>query len=356
MLKIKKILDQLTNHQHYSDIHICEDRPIVVRWADWNLTKLDYLLDRDEIFWFTNSINSPDQIDNLLNWNEIDTSYNYGWSRYRINIYYDMNGINMALRRIPEKIPDLEDIWLPKHIEQNLKKTKWLILVTWPTGSWKSTTVASLVNYINQNMKKHIICLEDPIEFVYKESKCLINQRSVWKNTKSWLNWIKHALRQDPDVIMIWEMRDAETIQAALTLVETWHLVISTLHTSSAPQTISRIINALPTEKQNTIANQLSLSLELTISQVLLEKKDWTWKIAAREIMLVDTAISNLIRENKIAQIFSVLEISRSKWMITIDDSLAQLVAQDNITLESAIPHIRTKRNFKDLLEFYKNK
>lgn len=355
MLKIKKILDQIVD-QNYSDIHICEDKQIVVRWADWNLVKLDFILDRDEIFWFTNSINSIDQIDNLLNGNEIDTSYNYKWSRYRINIYYDMNGINMALRRIPEKIPDMEEIWLPVHISKVLKKDKWLILVTWPTWSWKSTTVASLVNHINHTMPKHIICLEDPIEFVYKEDKCLINQRSVWKNTQSWLNWIKYSLRQDPDVIMIWEMRDSETIQAALTLVETWHLVISTLHTSSAPQTISRIINALPVEKQNSIANQLSLSIEMIISQRLLENAEWDWKVAAREIMLADSAISNLIRENKIAQIFSILEISRSKWMMTIDDSMAQLVANRRVKLDVVMPYIRNKNTFRDLLEFYKNK
>ena len=351
----EQLLD-LIAEKKYSDIHICEDKPVAVRDNAWNIQRLDFILDRDEIFGFANKINNPDQIDALLQWEEIDNAYSHKWNRYRINIYYDMNGINMALRRIPQQVPSMEEIQLPEHIKPILHKNKGLILVTWPTGSWKSTTVASLIEYINQNLPKHIITLEDPIEFVFEEKKALINQRNVGKNTLSWTRWIKYALRQDPDVIMVGEMRDLETIQSVLTLVETWHLVISTLHTVNAPQTISRIIDAFPPEKANMIATQLSLSLEMIISQRLIETADWNWRVAAREIMLQDSAISNLIREKKIPQIFSVMETSLQKWMITMDHSLAQLVADRKITLQTALPYVRNKQTFKQLVQFYLNK
>ena len=351
-MTIKELFD-IIEEKKYSDIHICEDKNVAVRDNSWKIKRLDVILDRDEIFGFANTINSPDQIDALLQWEEIDNAYNYRSSRYRINIYFDMHGINMALRRIPQNIPTMEEILLPEHIKEVLHKDKGLILVTWPTGSWKSTTVASLIDYINENMEKHIITLEDPIEYIFQEKKALINQRNVGSNTLSWTRWIKYALRQDPDVIMVWEMRDLETIQAALTLVETWHLVISTLHTVNAPQTISRIIDAFPANKQNMISTQLSLTLEMIISQRLIEKKDWNWRIAAREIMLSNPAISNLIRENKIAQIFSVLETSMNKWMVSMDHSLAKLVAEWKVDLKTIIPYIRNKATFKDLVNVY---
>jgi len=355
MVQFKEVINYVWE-KWYSDIHICEDKKVAVRSASWDIIRLDFILDRDEIFWFANQINSPDQIDLLLQWEEIDNAYSFEWNRYRINIYFDVNWINMALRRIPKIVPSMDEILLPENIKSILKKDKWLILVTGPTGSWKSTTVASLVDYINQNMAKHIISLEDPIEFIFKEKKSLINQRSVWKNTLSWKNWIKYALRQDPDVIVVWEMRDLETIQSALTLVETWHLVISTLHTVNAPQTISRIIDAFPSNRTNMIATQLSLTLEMIISQRLIENINWDWRVAAREIMLQDSGISNLIRERKIAQIFGIMDISLSKWMLTMDHSLAKLVAEKKISLEVAVPHIRNKQNFKDLVRFYMSK
>jgi len=354
-MTIIELLD-IISKKNYSDIHICEDKQVAVRAVNGEIERLNLVLDRDEIFGFANTINTPDQIDALLQWEEIDNSYTYKDSRYRINIYFDMNGINMALRKVPKKVPTMEEILLPDHIKEYLHKDRGLILVTWPTGSGKSTTVASLINYINENMAKHIITLEDPIEFVFEEKKSLINQRNVWSNTLSWKRWIKYALRQDPDVIMVWEMRDLETIESALTLVETGHLVISTLHTSSAPWTISRIIDAFPANKQNMVATQLSLSLEMIISQRLIETIDGNGRIAAREILLSNPAISNLIRENKIAQIFSVLETSMSKWMISMDHSLAKLVAENKISLKTIIPYIRNKSTFKDLINIYKNK
>jgi len=355
MIFFENVLDFITE-KWYSDIHICEDKQVAVRWSDWWIKRTDFILDRDEIFWFANKINSPEQIDSLLNWQEIDNVYAYKWNRYRINIYFDMNGVNMALRRVPQEVPNFEDIDLPEDIKEKLSANKWMILVTWPTGSWKSTTVAAIINYINQTFKKHIITLEDPIEFVFNEEKSLINQRDVWKNTLSWQNWIKYALRQDPDVIVIGEMRDLETIQSVLTLVETWHLVISTLHTSNAPWTISRIINAFPANKTNMIATQLSLSLEMIISQRLIPDLNWNWRVATREILLSNPAISNLIREKKIPQIFGIMDISIGKWMITMDHSLAKLIAEKKISINNALPYIRNKSWFKDLVNIYLNK
>lgn len=339
-----------------SDLHIWEDQKVFIRNSIWEMEQIDFTYSREEIYGFTNDILPSDKIDALLNWYEIDTAYSFADARFRINIYNDKIWINIALRRIQANPPTLEEIDIPKYLEKNFLKDKWLILVTWATWSWKTTTLAAILRFISENKKCHIITLEDPIEYIINSDHSRIVQREVWKNTHSWNDWIKYALRQDPDVIMIWEMRDLESIASVLTLVETGHLVLATLHTSDAMHSLTRIIDAFPPHQQAQIATQLSLSLELVISQKLLPQKQGTWLVAAREIMINNSAIANLTREKKFPNIYSVMETQLWSWMVTMDHSLARLVAMEKIENEIAITKVKNAENFPSLIEFYKSR
>lgn len=339
-----------------SDVHIWEDQPVFIRDNVGDIVQNWQTFNRDEIYWFANDILSPEKIDDLLTWNEIDAAYTYKDARFRINFYYDKHWINVSLRRINANPPSLEKIDIPDHLKPIFLKEKWLILVTWPTWSWKSTTLASILNFISENRKCHIITLEDPIEYILESNNSRITQREVWKNTPSWLNWIKYSLRQDPDVIMIWEMRDLESISSVLTLVETWHLVMATLHTSDALHSLTRIIDAFPPHQQPQVAVQLSMSLELVISQRLLPRKDKSWVVAAREIMINNPAIANLTRERKFPNIYWVIETQLANWMITMDHSIAKLVAEWKIDIELAMTKIKNHDTFPQIIEYYKKK
>lgn len=339
-----------------SDLHIWEDQKVFIRNSVWEMEQIEYIYTRDEIYWFTNDILPADKIDLLLNWHEIDTAYSFEDARFRINIYYDKIGINVALRRIQANPPSLEDIDIPSYLAPIFLKDKGLILVTWATWSWKTTTLAAILRHISENKKCHIITLEDPIEYIINSENSRIVQREVWKNTHSWLDWIKYALRQDPDVIMIWEMRDLESISSVLTLVETWHLVLATLHTSDAMHSLTRIIDSFPPHQQSQIATQLSLSLELVISQKLLPRKEWNWLVAAREIMINNSAIANLTRERKFPNIYSVMETQLWSWMVTMDHSIARLVALGKVDPNFAATKIKSPENFENLVQFYKTR
>lgn len=349
---INNILDILLEGNS-SDMHIWTEE-IFLRNKIWELEKLEQSLDTENILWFAKHILSSEKFNLLSEWNEVDFGYEYKSNRFRLNFYYDHNWINIAIRKLATKIPELKQLWLPDYLKPYYLKQKWLILVTGPTGSGKSTTLASIVKYINDNKKCHIITLEDPIEYVIKSNKSMIHQREVWNNTKSRMDWIKYALRQDPDVIVVWEMRDLETIEAVLTLVETWHLVISTLHTIDAVQTITRIINSFNEQDESKIAIQLSMALELVISQRLLPLKDWKWKYCSREILINNSAIANLIRLNKIPNIYGIIETQRKIWMTTMDQNLAKVVAKWIISQDDALTVIKNKENFLQMINFYK--
>jgi twitching motility protein PilT len=229
---------------------------------------------------------------------ELDFSIELKWfSRFRVNIFLSKNGIWAVFRVIKSELPSFEELWLPNTVIDFTKKQNWLILVTWSVGSWKSTTSTVLLDSINTNTSKHIITVEDPIEFVYKNKKSLIEQREVWVNTLSFDNWLKYALRQASDVIMIGEMRDLETFRLALRAAETWNLVIATLHTSWAARTISRIIDMFPWDEKDQIRAQLSDSLIWVIWQDLIKSKDWKGRVLASELLVNNTSISNMIRK-----------------------------------------------------------
>ena len=256
-------------------------------------------------------------------------------ANFRVNAFRMNNGIAAVFRVIPDKTPTLDELGLPPVFKQLLELPNGLILVTGPTGSGKSTTLAAMVDYINERQLCHIITIEDPIEFTHQSKKSLINQRQVHRDTHDFAAALRSALREDPDVILLGEMRDLETIRLALTAAETGHLVMATLHTSSAPRTINRIVDVFPAGEKNMIRNMLSESLQAVICQTLL-KNTTDGRIAALEIMLGSTAIRNLIREDKIAQMYTTIQTSSELGMLTLDQYLQMLAAKQLITQDTA--------------------
>ncbi len=256
--------------------------------------------------------------------------------RFRVNAFNTLNGISAAFRVIPTEIDTIDDLGLPPILKELANLHKGLVLVTGPTGSGKSTTLAAMIDYINTNMQKHIITVEDPVEFVHKSSKSLVNQRELGNHTISFARALKSALREDPDVILVGEMRDLETIQLALTAAETGHLVMGTLHTNSAAKTVDRIIDAFPASDKSLIMSMLSTSLEAVIAQMLLKTKDGKGRVAALEILLGTPAIRNLIRDGKIPQVESLMQVGSKIGMRTMRDSVYALYENGVINLEDA--------------------
>lgn len=344
-----------TTQEHYSDIHINTNNRIKIRDRSWEIITLENIV----VNW--NIIELPiidkDSIKSIILdiiWEiwyqyfeknmEYDSSYMIEWwDRYRVNCYIDTQWYSVALRRIPNKIPTLEELWLWEQIKTMCNKSKWLILVTGPTWSWKSTNLAAMIDYINKTQKKHIITIEDPVEFSFKSDKSLINQREVWSHTKWFEQAIRASLREDPNVIMVWEMRDPETIKAAITLAETGHLVFSTLHTNDSVQTIDRIVDIFPWSQQNQIRMQLAMNLVWVISQRLLTRSDEEWRIAAREILISNDAVRNLIITGKTHQLYSVLEVWHKQWMILMDKYLLALYKKSIISKETLMSYARDK-------------
>lgn len=257
---------------------------------------------------------------------ELDFSIELKWySRFRVNTFVQKNGFWMVLRPIKKDIPDFESLWLPEQIKKVLNYRNWLVLITWSVWSWKTTTLASLINNINKNQRKHIITVEDPIEFIYENKLSVIEQREVWAHTLNFDNWLKYALRQAPDVIMIWEMRDLETFRLALRRAETWSLVFATLHTSWAARTVARVIDMFQADEKDKIRQQLSESLLWVVWQQLLKNKEETGRVVATEVLFNNTSIANMIRKNLTHQIQNAIETWKDYGMITMKDSLDDL-------------------------------
>jgi twitching motility protein PilT len=271
--------------------------------------------------------------------NELDLSFGVkGLARFRANIYVQRGVVSGAFRQIPFKIQGFQDLGLPAVVSDLAIKPRGLVLVTGPTGSGKSTTLAAIIDKINRETRQHILTIEDPIEFLHPHKSCIVNQREVFSDTDSYKKALKYVLRQDPDVVMIGELRDLESIEAALTIAETGHLCFATLHTSSAVQTINRMIDVFPPHQQPQVRAQLSFVLEGIVSQQLLAKSSGVGRVLAVEIMMPNPAIRNLIREDKLHQIYSQMQIGQGKHgMITLNQSLADLYFKRQISLDDAI-------------------
>jgi twitching motility protein PilT len=269
--------------------------------------------------------------------NELDVSFGIqGLARFRCNVYRQRGAVGCAIRVIPEKIRGFSELGLPPIVEQLAERPKGLLLVTGPTGSGKSTTLAAMIDKINSERSDHIMSIEDPIEFVHRHKKCLVNQREVFSDTHSFKDALKRVLRQDPDVVLVGEMRDLETIAAALTIAETGHLTLATLHTNSCAQTMNRIIDVFPTSQQDQVRAQLSLVLEGVLCQQLIPTVDGRGRVMALEIMVATPAIRNLIREEKIHQIYSAMQAGQKFGMQTMNQALVTLIQRGRISRDEA--------------------
>ena len=284
--------------------------------------------------------------------NELDLSFGIkGVGRIRMNVFRQRNAVAAALRLIPEKILTFEELGLPPVIYDITRMQKGLVLVTGPTGCGKTTTLASIINFLNEHRQGHIITIEDPIEYVHQHKKCLVNQREVGSDTNSFPNALKYVLRQDPDIILVGEMRDLETMSAALTIAETGHLVFSTLHTTDAPSSINRIIDPFPPYQQAQVRSQLSFTLQAVFTQQLLLKSGGVGRILACEVLIVTAAIRNLIRDMKTEQIYLSMQTGAKYGMQTMNTSLFDLVTRKQITYQEAMEVTTDADDLKRLLQ-----
>ncbi|MEW6543009.1 MAG: type IV pilus twitching motility protein PilT [Nitrospirota bacterium] len=322
--------------QGASDCHLSSGEPPMLR-IHGDLKKLDHPpLSKEEVHDMVFDMMNDLQRKIFQEHHECDFSFEMGEiARFRVNVFMQRRGEAAVFRTIPTKILALEQLGMPPILRQLCEKEKGLILVTGPTGSGKSTTLAAMLDFLNDTFEGHILTIEDPIEFVHKSKKCLVNQRELGPHTHSFANALKSALREDPDIILVGEMRDLETIQLALTAAETGHLVFGTLHTSSAPKTVDRVIDVFPPNQQAQVRAQFAESIEGVITQTLLKKKGGG-RCAALEIMVGTTAVRNLIREAKLHQIPGIMQASKKDGMQTMDMALVDLVTKGLVTKAEA--------------------
>ncbi|WP_092282070.1 type IV pilus twitching motility protein PilT [Caldicoprobacter faecalis] len=334
-----------------SDVHISVGMPPAVRLNGSLMRIADEPLTSDQTQQFARALLNDEQWEVFQEKGEIDFSLSIaGVHRFRVNAYKQRGSCSLAIRLVNSRIPSFEELGLPPVVQEFAYKKSGLVLVTGPTGSGKSTTLAAIVNKINMERAVHIITLEEPIEYLHRHQKSIVNQREVGSDTKSFAAGLRAALRQDPDVILIGEMRDLETISIALTAAETGHLVLSTLHTIGAAKTIDRIIDVFPPHQQQQVRFQLSTVLEGVISQQLIPQKDGSGRVAAVEVMVVTPAIRNLIREGKTYQITNVIQTGARLGMKTMDQALLELYSKGVISREDALVYSVDMEHMKALI------
>jgi twitching motility protein PilT len=330
-----------------SDLHISAGEPPMLR-VDGDIKRINLpSMEHKEVFEMVYDIMNDKQRRDFEAFLETDFSFEIpGLARFRVNAFNQNRGAGAVFRTIPSEVLSLETLGAPDIFKQIADNTKGIILVTGPTGSGKSTTLAAMVDYKNNQDNEHILTIEDPIEFVHKSNKCLVNQREVYRDTLGFSEALRSALRQDPDIILVGELRDLETIRLALTAAETGHLVFGTLHTSSAAKTIDRIVDVFPAAEKSMVRSMLSESLRAVIAQTLM-KKVGGGRIAAHEIMIGTSAIRNLIREDKVPQMYSAIQTGGAFGMQTLDQCMQELVRTQKVTKAEALPWAREKNLFQ---------
>jgi len=343
---------QVTVNDKASDLHLVVDFPPALR----RYGKLEPMpgyepLGEKQIEELIFPILNADQKAEFEKNFELDFSYNVeGLCRFRINLLWEKRGMSAVMRVIPSNIPSPEEIDLPQEVLRLTNLKNGLVVVTGPTGTGKSTTLAAMIEKINSDKNYHILTIEDPIEFVYTNKKSIVRQREVGSHTKSFANALKHALRQDPNVVLIGEMRDLETIAATLTIAETGHLAFATLHTSDASQTIDRIVDVFPPHQQQQIRTVLAAVLRGVVCQQLIPRVDGNGMVVAREVLLCDSAVANMIREGKTAQIYSTMQTGGSVGMRTMENEVKRLFQEGQISAEVALRSVNRPDSLRDLL------
>jgi twitching motility protein PilT len=351
MAQIDQFLKVLVE-QRGSDLHLTVGAPPIMR-VHGHLQRLKFReLTNKDLEALIYEIMEEDWRIKFVDRLDYDFAYEIpGMARFRVNVFWQRKGLGAVLRTIPSKIQTADELGLPDAVRKLCMLTKGLVLVTGPTGSGKSTTLAAMVDLINETRADHVLTIEDPIEFVHQNKKSLVNQREVTTNTRSFANALRAALREDPDVIMVGEMRDQETIELGITAAETGHLVFGTLHTNSAPKTVDRIIDVFSADEQEQIRSMVAESLKGVIAQVLLRAKDGRSRFAAWEIMIGTSAIGNLIRENKIHQIPSIIQTGKKDGMQLLDQHIMEFMMSGKITAEEAYMKANNKQAFREHLK-----
>jgi len=331
---LKIVVDKKASDLHLKVGHVPVLRIDGALIRQENLPKMD-MANIESVF---QQVTTPEQRATFLKEWELDLAYSIpGLARFRVNIMRQRGTMSFVFRLVPFQVPSIDELGLPQILKELVLKPRGLVLVTGPTGSGKSTTLAAMVNYLNQNAARSVITIEDPIEFLHHDEKCLIVQRDIGDDTRSFAGALTHALRHDPNVIVVGEMRDLDTISTAIMAAETGHLVLSTLHTSDAAQTVDRIIDVFPLGQQQQIRLQVSQILEGVLSQALLPRIGGKGRIAAFEIMVANAAVRNLIREGKTFELQNVIQLCSNEGMCTFDEALAKLVKDQKITQEEAL-------------------
>ena len=324
------LLLELAEKTKLSDIHIHSDHGVAYREFG-DMVQLDHQVEEAHVHSFLKEVMDKEDYDGFLDHKDADFAIANGETRFRVNAFMDKAKPAFILRRIESKVPSFDDLDLPAYIRTIPTIETGLVLVTGPTGSGKSTTLAALIDVINETHKGHIITIEDPIEFEHNSKSSVISQREVGRDTRSFTNALRASLREDPDVILVGELRDLETIQLALTAAETGHLVFGTLHTNSAPSTVTRIIDVFPPEQQGQVQSQLAQTLRCVITQRLLKTTDKPGRVAAFELMICNTAIQSLIREGKVFQIDNTMQMGKAEGQMLMANSLKDLIAAKRI-------------------------
>lgn len=334
-----------------SDLHLTYDSPPILRIDGRLVITNKDPLNREDLKKMIYGILTDSQKEVYERERELDFSLALsGMDRFRVNVHMQRGAVEAAFRRIPIFIPNMAELGLPPVVVDFARKPNGLVLITGPTGTGKTTTLASLINFVNEEREELIIMIEDPIEYVHFNKKAIIKQREVYRDTHSFAEALKRCLRQDPDIIVVGEMRDLETISTALTAAETGHLVLATLHTPDAPQTVERIIDAFPPYQQQQVKLQLSSVLQGVISQILLPRADGQGRILATEVMVATPGVRNLIREQAIEQLPTAIQTGSAYGMHTMDKSLQRMVTQGVISYEVALLHVKNREEFNQLL------